>query len=242
MSFPYFDDNIINNIRSNLHDEIGNLTQTIEFEARDFRDIQLKFNFEPPKVEFKFLNNYLLGISDTKQISGIPEYDEKDILEQAEIHKEWVYWVIENIANLNYDFTIPFKLLDLLVQNPHFNKYLQFKVYKQDKSSDFTVDNRFTVDDKAVPFLIQQCLARSSTEKNKAISEFSVYGENYINNIITIIPYLLFSNSTICFSDIVPIILPSFEEGAWNSKVISESFLATSFACSCCLIKSSFSF
>ena len=191
MSFPYFDDNIINNIRSNLHDEIGNLTQTIEFEAKDFRDIQLKFNFEPPKVEFKFLNNYLLGISDTKQISGIPEYDEKDILEQAEIHKEWVYWVIENIANLNYDFTIPFKLLDLLVQNPHFNKYLQFKVYKQDKSSDFTVDNRFTVDDKAVPFLIQQCLARSSTEKNKAISEFSVYGENYINNIITIIPYLL---------------------------------------------------
>ena len=188
MSFPYFNDNIINNIRSNLHDQLASLEDVIEL--NNISNIQLKFDFKPPELNDHALNSYMLNSLDGKMISDkiVESYD----YDESKIHAKWIYWVIENIANLNYDFIIPFKLLDLFKQNSLFNKYLQFKFkYIKNNNQELFIDDSLTVDGKRIPIIIQQCIARSSSEKNKAISEFSVYGENYINNIITIIPYLI---------------------------------------------------
>ena len=208
MSFPYFSDSVVDNIRSQIHDEIAKLTDNI-IPITEMQNKYLSDRIEIPKMYPKKINSYGLSVYDYKFIPSLDPIETiiipnsnpqsikrwKDIQKNIKVH--WIDWVVNSLAELSIDYTIPYELMTSLINSSILSKYLRFNQSNEKGKivvlySELVLESAPNPDDKiyCYPWTVQ-CVGRSISEKNKSIGELSAYGENYVNNLITLIPYVL---------------------------------------------------
>lgn len=207
MSFPYFSDSVVDNIRTEIHDQIAKLTEKIIPAEMDNK--YLSDRTEIPEFYPKKLNVYGLSVYDYKYIPQLDPNDTiiipasngclnkkwKDMQKNIKVH--WIDWVVNSLAELSIDYTIPYELMSSLVNSSILSNYLRFnqtniKGQINILYGDLVLESGPNPDDKIYchPWTVQ-CVGRSISEKNRSIGELSAYGENYVNNLITLIPYVL---------------------------------------------------
>lgn len=207
MSFPYFSDSVVDNIRTEIHDQIAKLTEKIIPAEMDNK--YLSDRIEIPEFYPKKLNVYGLSVYDYKYIPQLDPNDTviitssdgksnkkwKEMQKNVKVH--WIDWVVNSLAELSIDYTIPYELMSSLINSSILSNYLRFNQTNIKGQivvlySDLVLESAPNPDDKIYchPWTVQ-CVGRSISEKNKSIGELSAYGENYVNNLITLIPYVL---------------------------------------------------
>lgn len=101
----------------------------------------------------------------------------------------WTDYIIYRLAKCHPQYQIPYKLVQMLQSDPMIGKYCQGLYANKDKVVHYNfqpIGNNFYNN-----YVTQNIISRSSVESNKAISDYSTFGQVVINSMVAILPYLI---------------------------------------------------
>lgn len=101
----------------------------------------------------------------------------------------WTDYIIYRLAKCHPQYQIPYKLVQMLQSDPMIGKYCQGLYANKDKVVHYNfqpIGNNFYNN-----YVTQNIISRSSVESNKAITDYSTFGQVAINSMVAILPYLI---------------------------------------------------
>ena len=101
----------------------------------------------------------------------------------------WTDYIIYRLAKCRSNYQIPYKLVQMLQSDPMIGKYCQGLFANKDKAVHYNfqpIAQNFYNN-----YITQNIISRSSVESNKAITDYSTFGQVAINSMVAILPYLI---------------------------------------------------
>lgn len=125
---------------------------------------------------------------DDKLPEGIPIR-----IEGGKWRNGWVDFVILSIARCHPFRLIPYKLVQLLQTDFNIGRFCKPMLVGNDRKNSYSYSvNYYDGNEKIFNNIFtQNIIARSSCDSNKEITDYSAFGQNVVNNIVSIIPYLI---------------------------------------------------
>lgn len=111
----------------------------------------------------------------------------------SEFRYGWIDWAIATIAKAHPQRQIPYKLAQLLISDSVLGRVCKPMMSIPGKKPSYIASYVQDNSGKKVYLspITQNILSRSIVESNKAITDYSMFGQNTINDIVAIMPYVI---------------------------------------------------